>query len=111
MNVEIARNEKGLLEARCPSNEWEDLERLVRYVKEKFAGTVVYKAEGPDARTWDLTVGQRKIVFQQLDTGGVWFFSESPEGENTVMQIAEQLKSLTWDMLPKARGFPFSLWN
>jgi len=51
--------------------EWRKVDRLVRHLKKNHGGRVETKAEGPDARTFVLSVAGGRIVIYQWDTDDV----------------------------------------
>ena len=93
MNVQIIRNEEGVLEAQCDAPNWRQGENLVSYLKKRFDARLIEKAEGPDARSWSLEVAGQEIVVHQWDTGDISFFAKDASGESLVENLANSVRA------------------
>jgi len=93
MNVQLVRNDGGVLEAQCDAPQWQQGEQLIRHLKKHFGARVIDKAEGPDARSWSLEVAGKEIVVHQWDTGDISFFAKDASGESVVEKLAASVKS------------------
>lgn len=92
MDVQLVRNETGILEAQCDAPEWKQGDRLIRHLKKHFGARVVDKAEGPDARTWSLDISGDQIVVNQWDTGDISFFAKDANRESLIETIAADIR-------------------
>src|SRR6266545_1010434 len=92
VDVELVRNETGILEAQCDAPEWQQGDRLIRHLKKHFAARVIDKAEGPDARTWSLEIRGEQIVVNQWDTGDISFFAKNVTGEGLIETLAADVR-------------------
>lgn len=93
MNLELVRNEKGILEAQCDAPLWQHGEQLVRHLKRRFEAHIIDKAEGPDARTWILRIEGKEIVVYQWDTGDISFFAKNRQDEELTSRIAASVQT------------------
>ncbi|HNQ74893.1 MAG TPA: DUF3630 family protein [Verrucomicrobiota bacterium] len=93
MNVQLVRNDDGVLEAQCDAPQWQQGEQLIRHLKKHFDARVIEKAEGPDARSWSLQVAGKEIVVHQWDTGDINFFAKDATGESLMEKLANSVKA------------------
>ncbi len=91
----MERNSDGVLEAHYVAPVWRHGEQVVRHLRKHFGARVLYRAEGPDARRWSLSISGMEIRVDQWDTDDLTIYGVDPEAEGFITRIAESIRAET----------------
>jgi len=71
---------------------WDGFEEIAKYFEMFFDAIIINKADGVDARSWEMKIKQFPITLVHDDLLGNFFYSEDPAGEKLVKDLAEVIK-------------------
>ena len=95
MHIEL-HSDNDVCKVDCSEFEaWEDGDKLLRYLKNKFHAVVDDYSEGPDARRWFVVVEGQQLSVDQSDLGFLSIAAKGAGAQDVVRRIAHDLQTLT----------------